>query len=288
MAWSPSPNAAPGIDVDAHARRSRSSSVLPRRDDDEAGVDPRRHGMGPPAVGDGRVDLDRAPAPAVRERLGGRGDGVDVARRATSTARRSGPRCPGRRRPTARSSMAATPSAHRASLASSASLAGTVMTSASISRSAAASSRIPAAAIDVALGAVDDAVRAGPAGLDRGRRADGQRTRRDVDVVEDDGVGGDDRRRCRRRPGAARWPRCRPSRRSSIVHPSRWTMWPITQSSPTTVGCSSVVCRTLPSWMLVRAPMRISPSSPRSTALGHTELSGPMVTEPMMTASGWM
>jgi hypothetical protein len=39
--------------------------------------------------------------------------------------------------------------------------------------------------------------------------------------------------------------------------------------------------------MLVRAPMRISPSSPRSTAPGHTELSGPIVTEPMITASGW-
>ena len=35
-----------------------------------------------------------------------------------------------------------------------------------------------------------------------------------------------------------------------------------------------VVCSTLPSWMLVRAPMRISPSSPRSTALGQIELSG--------------
>ena len=64
-------------------------------------------------------------------------------------------------------------------------------------------------------------------------------------------------------------------------------MWPITHSSPTTVGCSTVVCSTLQSWMLVRAPMRISPSSARSTAFGQTELSGPMRTEPMTTASGW-
>ena len=34
--------------------------------------------------------------------------------------------------------------------------------------------------------------------------------------------------------------------------------------------------------------MWISPSSPRSTAPGHTELSDPMVTEPMITASGEM
>ena len=64
-------------------------------------------------------------------------------------------------------------------------------------------------------------------------------------------------------------------------------MWPITHSSPTTVAWSTVVCSTLQSWMLVRAPMRISPSSPRSTAFGHTELSGPICTEPMTTASGW-
>ena len=65
-------------------------------------------------------------------------------------------------------------------------------------------------------------------------------------------------------------------------------MWPITHSSPTTVGASGVVWSTVPSWMLVRAPIRIEPSSPRSTAPGHTELSGPMRTEPMTTASGWM
>ena len=64
-------------------------------------------------------------------------------------------------------------------------------------------------------------------------------------------------------------------------------MWPITHSSPTTVGCSGVQWSTLQSCTLEREPMRISPSSPRSTALGHTELCGPMRTQPMMTASGW-
>ena len=53
-------------------------------------------------------------------------------------------------------------------------------------------------------------------------------------------------------------------------------MWPITHSSPTTVGSPGAQCRTEPSWIDVRAPMRMSPSSPRSTAHGHTDDSGPM------------
>ncbi len=65
-------------------------------------------------------------------------------------------------------------------------------------------------------------------------------------------------------------------------------MWPMTHSSPTTVGSHGVQCRTQPSWMDVRAPMRMSPSSPRNTALGHTDDCAPMRTDPMMTASGWM
>ena len=65
-------------------------------------------------------------------------------------------------------------------------------------------------------------------------------------------------------------------------------MWPITQSSPTTVGCSGVVCRTEPSWIEVCAPISMRPPpSPRSTALGQIELSAPMRTAPMTTASGW-
>ena len=53
------------------------------------------------------------------------------------------------------------------------------------------------------------------------------------------------------------------------------------------VGFSVVVCSTALSWMLVRAPTWISPSSPRSTAPGQIELSGPIVTAPITTASGW-
>ena len=60
----------------------------------------------------------------------------------------------------------------------------------------------------------------------------------------------------------------------------------MTQSSPTMVGMTGVVCSTLPSCTLVRAPMTTWPSSPRSTALGHTDDSGPMRTSPMTTASG--
>jgi len=55
---------------------------------------------------------------------------------------------------------------------------------------------------------------------------------------------------------------------------------------PTVVGHSIVVCTTVPSWMLVRAPIRISPSSPRSTAVGQTLEFAPMNTEPITTASG--
>jgi hypothetical protein len=40
--------------------------------------------------------------------------------------------------------------------------------------------------------------------------------------------------------------------------------------------------------MEVRSPMWITPSSPRSTAPGHTDALGPIVTEPMITASGEM
>ena len=48
-----------------------------------------------------------------------------------------------------------------------------------------------------------------------------------------------------------------------------------------------VVWITVPSWIDVRAPMTIPPGSPRSTALGQTDDSGPIVTSPITTASGW-
>ena len=62
----------------------------------------------------------------------------------------------------------------------------------------------------------------------------------------------------------------------------------MTHSSPTRVGVAGVVCTTVPSWMDVRAPITMPPGSPRSTALGHTDDSAPMVTWPITTASGWM
>ena len=64
-------------------------------------------------------------------------------------------------------------------------------------------------------------------------------------------------------------------------------MCPITQPLPTIVKSSGVVCSTLASCTLVRAPMWISPSSARSTALGQIDDSGPIVTAPITTASGW-
>ena len=74
---------------------------------------------------------------------------------------------------------------------------------------------------------------------------------------------------------------------SSMVQPSRWTMWPTTQSSPTIVGYTSTQCRTEPSWIEVRSPMRMPPLSPRSTAQGQMLDSAPISTSPITTASGW-
>ena len=62
----------------------------------------------------------------------------------------------------------------------------------------------------------------------------------------------------------------------------------MTHSSPIRVGVTGVVCTTVPSWIEVRAPTTIPPGSPRRTADGHTDDSGPMVTSPITTASGWM
>jgi len=71
-----------------------------------------------------------------------------------------------------------------------------------------------------------------------------------------------------------------------MMQPSRWARWPTTHSSPTVVCCMGVVWITQPSWIEVRAPMMIGASSARSTAPGQIELSAPMVTEPITTASG--
>ena len=58
------------------------------------------------------------------------------------------------------------------------------------------------------------------------------------------------------------------------------------QPAPITVGHCLVVWMIVPSWMEVRSPIRISPWSPRSTALGQTDDPAPSSTFPMTTASG--
>ena len=63
-------------------------------------------------------------------------------------------------------------------------------------------------------------------------------------------------------------------------------MCPITHLSPTMVGKPGPQWMTVPSWTEVCAPIVIVPWSPRSTAPGQIEASAPMVTLPMMTASG--
>ena len=59
----------------------------------------------------------------------------------------------------------------------------------------------------------------------------------------------------------------------STTQPSRWALWPTTQSSPMTVGYRAVQCTIVPSWTEVRAPTEMYPWSPRSTAPGQTEAS---------------
>ena len=107
-----------------------------------------------------------------------------------------------------------------------------------------------------------------------GGDAEGHRAGRHLHAAGHDRTGADDGAAARRRPRAARSSRCRRARRPRCVQPSRCTRWPITQSSPTTVGTPRVVWMIEPSWIDVRAPMTMWPSSPRSTALGHTDDSG--------------
>ena len=73
---------------------------------------------------------------------------------------------------------------------------------------------------------------------------------------------------------------------SSTVQPSRCARWPTTQPDPMSVGRVAVQCTTVPSWIEVRSPTRISPWSPRRTAVGHTVDPAPSVTRPITTASG--
>ena len=65
------------------------------------------------------------------------------------------------------------------------------------------------------------------------------------------------------------------------------TLCPTVTSAPMIVGLDAVVQWMIePSCTLVRGPTSIRPSSPRSTAVGQTEASAPIVTLPITTASG--
>ena len=72
-----------------------------------------------------------------------------------------------------------------------------------------------------------------------------------------------------------------------IVQPCTIAIWPISTSSPMMVGHSGAPgfgpsqWTTLPSWMLVRAPITIRLTSARSTQLYQMLASGPMVTSPV-------
>src|SRR5687767_12978923 len=77
--------------------------------------------------------------------------------------------------------------------------------------------------------------------------------------------------------------------RSRTEAPWRMTRWPTVTSSPTvSPALPVVVCSMQKSWMLVRAPTRIRPTSPRSTAPYHTLALSPSSTSPSTTAFGAM
>ena len=66
------------------------------------------------------------------------------------------------------------------------------------------------------------------------------------------------------------------------------TSAPITVAKPPSLACgpSWLTWITVPSWMLVRAPMRTKLTSPRTTVNGQTETSSPSSTSPMTLANG--
>ena len=59
----------------------------------------------------------------------------------------------------------------------------------------------------------------------------------------------------------------------------------ISARPPGEYGPSCVTCSTQPSWMLVRAPISIEWTSPRTTAVGQIDESSPIVTLPITTAA---
>ena len=64
------------------------------------------------------------------------------------------------------------------------------------------------------------------------------------------------------------------------------TLCPTVTSDPMTVGWVAVQWMIDPSCTLLRGPISIRPSSPRSTAVGQIDASAPIVTLPITTASG--
>ena len=260
------PEGRPGFDP---TRRSRRAGVErhPRRADHQVGVDPHRFGVIAPGVGDGLVDLDQTPRPT-RQRPGRQPPstavGVVADRRPQLdvAARQS------------RSSMATTPSDHRASEASSTSAPSTETTRACISRCAAATygTTRPSPRRWRRRRSISSR-RARPslitAGVPTARAPDGT-----IGVVEHDCVGGDDgpaahddsvqddRAVADEAPRLDRAaPRGAPCGRSRSRRRRRWAdrWWCAARSCPGR-------------WCA--APMRISPSSPRSTAPGQIELFG--------------
>lgn len=71
---------------------------------------------------------------------------------------------------------------------------------------------------------------------------------------------------------------------SSIVQACRLALCPTVTSALTMQGRSLVTWTMLPSWMLLRLPMRIALTSPRTTALNQIEHSSPSSTSPMIRA----
>ena len=66
-------------------------------------------------------------------------------------------------------------------------------------------------------------------------------------------------------------------------------LWPTVTSSPMWVSMPPESrWITVPSWMLVRAPMRMMPMSPRTRQWNHTPVSDPITTSPMIAAVGAM
>ena len=70
-----------------------------------------------------------------------------------------------------------------------------------------------------------------------------------------------------------------------MVQPCSITMWPTVTFSPMVSGLPGSACSTLPSWMLLWAPMRTGSGwSPRTTAPNHTLAPSPSSTLPMTWA----